>query len=182
MSLPDALQIRPATEADLPALLALAERTFREAWADDNDPENFERYCREAFNPARLAAEFADPRSEFYLVLRAELPVAYLKLNLHTAREGLDGDDHLQIERIYVLAEYQGQRLGGRLLELALERAAAVGAPWLWLSVWQEAPRSIRFYQRNGFEIFGTGVFQLGDDPQTDWLMKRRVPREKISF
>jgi ribosomal protein S18 acetylase RimI-like enzyme len=160
---------------DLPVLRDFAEQTFRRAWQGMTDPAEFEAYCTYAFTPEKLGAELADPQSEFYFVREGDTPVAYLKINLDQTPEELSPDPAVQIERIYVRHDYQGRRIGERLLGLADERARATGARWLWLSVWQEAPRSVEFYRRNGFEVCGVTTFWDGFAPSEDWIMKRAV-------
>ncbi len=177
--LPDIYRVRP-DEVDL--LTALAERTFREAWQDDNDPENFEIYCRANFTTEKMAIEMDASGSEFYFARLGDRPVAYLKINL--ARRPADStaataEKNAQVERIYVLKEYQGQRIGEQLLRFAEKRAEAAGADWLWLSVWQKSPRSVIFYQRNGYETFGVETFWVGNDPQPDWLMRKHLENGK---
>ncbi len=175
--------IRTITTPDLPALRDLAERTFRDAWQHDNDPEQFEAYCQKNFALETLVAEHAVPGSEFYFALLEERPIAYLKLNLHRlpdpATAVLSADlwpgDTLQLERIYVHQSAQAQGIGEHLLAFTENRARAIGAVWIWLSVWQKAPRTIRFYEKNGFETFGVETFWVGDDPQPDWLMRKRM-------
>ena len=44
---------------------------------------------------------------------------------------------------------------------------------YVWLGVWEQNPRAIRFYEKNGFVPFDTHVFILGEDKQTDILMKK---------
>ncbi len=176
------LSIRPVEPDELPLLLQLAERTFREAWQAQNNPVHFEDYCRTHFTLERFAAEMAAPDAGFYFALQKNTPVAYLKLNIGqlpgaSARleQPLWPGKPLQIERIYVDAPWQGHGLGGRLLAFAEEQARQTGATWLWLSVWQEAPRAVRFYEKNGFRIFGTETFWVGADPQPDWVMRKPV-------
>jgi ribosomal protein S18 acetylase RimI-like enzyme len=41
--------------------------------------------------------------------------------------------------------------------------------------VWQQNTRAQAFYKRWKFSIVGEHVFQLGDDPQMDWLMERSL-------
>jgi GNAT superfamily N-acetyltransferase len=150
--------IRRVESPDLATLCALAERTFRDAWQDENDPENFEAYCREHFSPEKLRAELAQPGVEFYFALINEQPVAYLKLNMNrppkspgdSESPGDLGGQAVQLERIYVLQGFQSQRIGAKLLEFSEERTRQTGAKWLWLSVWQKSPRTIRIYERNG--------------------------------
>lgn len=171
--------IRPTLPAELPALRELAERTFREAWQHMNDPEPFEQYCREKFTPEHIAVEMARPGSEFYFACIDDRPVAYLKLNIDCLPESAEPmpvpGNAVQIERVYVLQNIQSQGLGAQLLQFSERRACETGASWLWLSVWQKSPRSILFYERHGFSIFGVETFWVGDDPQLDWLMFKAV-------
>jgi len=45
----------------------------------------------------------------------------------------------------------------------------------VWLGVWEHNPRARAFYRKCGFIDVGEHVFQLGDDPQRDVLMARRL-------
>jgi ribosomal protein S18 acetylase RimI-like enzyme len=45
----------------------------------------------------------------------------------------------------------------------------------VWLGVWKENHRAIKFYERWGFEIFAEQEFILGNDHQIDWLMKKTL-------
>lgn len=169
--------------SDLATLRDLAERTFRDAWQDMNEPEAFENYCREKFTVAQLRLELETAGAEFYFAMDDGLPVAYLKLNFDkNPGSASEPDSHepwegtaVQIERIYVLPDYQGRRIGGQLLRFAEDRAHRTGSAWIWLSVWQKSPRSIQFYERNGYTIFGVETFWVGNDPQPDWLMRKKI-------
>lgn len=172
--MPD-ITVRLLDPSDLPALRDLAELTFRAAWQVDNDPEEFEQYCSDNLTEEKLAAEMDEPNAEFYFAEIDDAPVAYLKLNIAQMREGVDDPRPVQIERIYVHPDYQGQGIGEQLLTFAEQRGRDIGARWLWLSVWQKAPRTIRFYENNGFRIFGIETFWVGNDPQPDWVMKREI-------
>lgn len=43
---------------------------------------------------------------------------------------------------------------------------------FLWLGVWEKNDRAIEFYQNHGFSKFGTHPYYIGEDKQTDWLMR----------
>jgi ribosomal protein S18 acetylase RimI-like enzyme len=43
----------------------------------------------------------------------------------------------------------------------------------VWLCVWQENPRAIAFYGKQGFITVGSQIFILGTDRQLDWVMAR---------
>lgn len=84
-------------------------------------------------------------------------------------------DKALEIERIYVLSEYHGKRIGQLLYEKAMQIAKQSNADYIWLGVWEENPRAISFYKKNGFVEFDKHIFKLGDDEQTDIMMKLQL-------
>ncbi|MNE89030.1 Protease synthase and sporulation negative regulatory protein PAI 1 [compost metagenome] len=79
------------------------------------------------------------------------------------------------MERIYVLQEFLGKKVGQLLIDKALEVAALQNVKFVWLGVWEENYRAIRFYEKNGFIIFDKHIFRLGNDEQTDLMMRREV-------
>ena len=60
-------------------------------------------------------------------------------------------------------------------MDACFERATRHGRDVMWLGVWEYNPRAQRFYEKNGFQIVGKHVFQLGADPQTDLLDAKRT-------
>ena len=79
----------------------------------------------------------------------------------------------MEIERIYVSSSYYGEGVGQLLFEKALQIARDNAKNCIWLGVWEHNPRAIRFYEKNGFTPFDQHIFKLGDEEQTDILMKR---------
>lgn len=115
--------------------------------------------------------------TQFYFAEKDGEVFGYLKVNFAEAQtEAQEQIDALEIERIYVLQQYHGSEVGKKLYEQALEIARNRKATYLWLGVWEENSRAIRFYQKQGFIEFGQHIFQLGDDAQRDVLMKKTLP------
>ena len=166
------LQILPATLEDLAALQAIGRKTFAETFAESNSEENLAAYLEEGFSEDKLGAELRNENSQFYFALQKEDVIGYLKVNFGDAQSEKQDPNALEIERIYVLQQYHGTQVGVLLYEQALAIAKERKAPFIWLGVWEENPRAIRFYQKQGFVEFGEHIFQLGDDAQRDVLMK----------
>ena len=163
------------TPGDLKALQQLASETFVDTYAALNTPENMERYLAEKFNDDQLLKELQDPDSYFYFVSDDDDILGYLKLN--TGASQTEPQDHraVELERIYIRKAHQGRQIGVVLFEKAVEVARQLNAPYLWLGVWEENPKAYRFYQRMGLIPFDSHVFKLGDDEQTDILMKMEL-------
>ena len=132
-------------------------------------------YMDRAFNPAQLMVELENQRSEFYFVTELEKKVGYIKMNQSGAQSDLQDDNSIEIERIYVDASCQGKGLGTMLLNHAKERAEELNLRYIWLGVWEKNKDAIRFYERHGFEAVSSHEFKMGDDVQTDILMKYDV-------
>lgn len=164
--------IRQASPFDLAALQAIGRKTFVETFAEGNSAENLAAYLEEGFSEDKLRTELRNDNSQFYFALQKEEVIGYLKVNWGDAQSENQDPNALEIERIYVLQQYHGTQVGALLYEQALSIAQARKAPYIWLGVWEENPRAIRFYQKQGFVEFGEHIFQLGDDAQRDVLMK----------
>jgi len=167
------ITIRKITVADLEALSDVSNHTYREAFFEAyNDDTAFEAYTRELFAPERLKVELANPDMEFYFAMNGAQPVGYVKLNLGNAQTIFRGNDAAEIERIYVRQAYQNQKIGEGLLHHAAATAQGKGLKMLWLSVWENNDRAIRFYTHHSFQKFVTHQYLIGNDLQTDILMK----------
>jgi ribosomal protein S18 acetylase RimI-like enzyme len=165
--------IRTATPADAEALADLGARTFREAFARDNTPEDMAEYLARHFGGALQRAELEDRSVRFLLVEAHRQPAGYVKLR--TGPANACGRRPLEICRFYLDRPWHGSGAAAQLMDAILDLARREGHDDLWLAVWEHNARAIRFYQKLGFARVGEQPFQLGSDLQVDWLMARRV-------
>ena len=68
-----------------------------------------------------------------------------------------------------------GKGVGKKLMEASIDIAKEKGKKALWLGVWENNQRAIDFYTKWGFQKFSEHAFMLGNEIQTDWLMKKPV-------
>ncbi len=167
--------IRKVTLQDIGLLQEIGRKTFFETFAESNTEENMSKYLEEGFSIEKLTEELNDNYSEFYFAVLAEKVIGYLKLNFGSSQTEIQDNSSLEIERIYVLEEYHGKKVGQLLYEKAIEIAYNKEVEYVWLGVWEENPRAIRFYEKNGFVAFDKHIFKLGDDEQTDIMMKKKL-------
>jgi len=159
--------------ADVDMLQDLSRQTFTETFSDCNTAENMDIYLAESFSISKLTNELNNPDSEFYFARISEKVAGYLKLNFRTAQTELIDSNSTEIERIYVLKEFQGKKVGQALFETALSLARESKNHYVWLGVWEKNDKALSFYRKNGFVEFDRHIFRIGDDQQTDLLMKR---------
>lgn len=165
--------IRKITMDDIPVLQEIGRQTFYETFASVNTPENMKKYLEEKFAVATLAEELSNRHSQFYFAVLDNEVIGYLKINLGGSQTELQDQNGLEIERIYVLQAYQGQNAGQALYTKAIEVAVQNKVQYVWLGVWEDNKKAIGFYAKNGFIAFDQHIFKLGDDEQTDIMMKK---------
>lgn len=173
----DTITIRKATAKDAETLQALARKTFFETFAAHNTEDNMKKYLEEDLSLPKLNAELNNPGSAFYFASFQDQLVGYLKLNFGQSQTELQDNTAVEIERIYVLQAFQGKKLGQLLYQHAVAIATAMQAAYIWLGVWEQNFKAIAFYEKNGFVPFDKHLFTLGDDVQTDIMMKRSLTK-----
>ena len=169
------ITVQKISISDLPALQKIGRQTFYETFAASNTEENITKYLEEGFSEDKLTTELEDPNAEFYFATLDNEVIGYLKLNFGASQTELKDDKALEIERIYVLQEFHGKKVGQILYNKAIEVAKDKKSDYVWLGVWEENPRAISFYKKNGFEEFDKHIFKLGNDEQTDIMMKLKL-------
>ena len=169
------MKIRKINIDDLETLRYLSIQTFKETFEEVNTEEDMQKYLIENLSIEKLKTELENVNSEFYFAENNDEILGYLKLNFKDAQTEKLEENHFEIERIYVLKAFLCQKIGQILFDKAIEIGREKNLEYVWLGVWEENHRAIRFYEKNGFEIFGKHDFVLGKDVQTDLLMKLKL-------
>ena len=169
------IAIRFAIQKDAAFIAELSRQTFYETFAPFNTVENMEKFMRESFSTQLLMDEVGAPGNIFLLAEEGATTVGYARLRLDNIPPSLGYTPALEISRIYVVSEFKGTGVGNALMQKAIDIAIEHHKPVIWLGVWEQNERAIAFYHHWGFEKFDTHIFQLGEDAQTDWLMKKIV-------
>lgn len=171
------LTIRQAVIEDAKLLTDLAYTTFWDAFAHHpkNAPDDLNHYMRQAFNEEQIAAELSDLRNIFLIAEIADEAAGYAKIIMDNIEPGITAERPVELSRLYSHQKHLGQGVGQGLMEACFDRARAENRDVMWLGVWEFNPRAQRFYEKNGFRIVGSHVFQLGKDAQTDLLMQREL-------
>jgi ribosomal protein S18 acetylase RimI-like enzyme len=166
------LDFKKCTGSDLEELIEIAKTTFINAFEKDNDPVDFKAYINSAFESNTIKAQLENTDSYFYFVFMDEQLVGYFKLNVSDAQTDIKTEEAIELERIYVRQEFQGQQIGKLMLNEAKSLAAEKNKKYIWLGVWENNHDAIRFYQKHEFTKFATHPYFVGTDEQTDWLLK----------
>jgi diamine N-acetyltransferase len=171
------IEIRQATAEDAKVLTDLAYTTFWDAFAHHpkNAPDDLHHYMRQAFNFEQISAELTEEKNIFLIAEIDGDPAGYAKLINDVIEPGIAAERPMELNRLYSHQQFLGKGIGQALMDASLERAKQENRDVMWLGVWEYNPRAQRFYEKNGFRVVGSHVFQLGEDAQTDLLMQKEL-------
>ena len=156
-------------------LQEIGRKTFYDTFFESDSEESMKAYLDTSFSTEKLTAELENPNSEFYFATQNEVVIGYLKVNFGAAQTELQDANAVEIERIYVLQDYHGKQVGQLLFEKAMAIAKNNHCNYIWLGVWEENHRALQFYTKNGFVAFDKHIFVLGEEEQTDIMMKLKL-------
>jgi ribosomal protein S18 acetylase RimI-like enzyme len=149
--------------SELSWLQEISKKTFEETFAAFNTKEDMTHYFEHNLSLDQLTLELESPASSFYFIYVEEELSGYMKLNI---------SETFEIERIYILKNFQGIGVGKTFMNFAFAQAQSRGFTSLWLGVWEHNSKAISFYKSLGFTTYGEHDFLLGSDLQRDILMR----------
>lgn len=130
------LQLIPVFEKEIRSLHRLSLETFKETFEAENKKEDLLAYLKQKMSIRQLKKELNNPFSSFFFATHKKQMAGYLKLNFDNSQtENVLNNQAFEIERIYLLKEYQNKGLGTELFEAAIQIGKEKRYRMLWLGV-----------------------------------------------
>lgn len=168
----DPIHISLAEAGHVLNITDLAKRTFIETYAELSNPENLQLYLDRHFTVEQIEAELSDPACRFYLAWKGNQLAGFVKIRKDRQPKGIENMKALEIQRIYVLQEFQGFSVGKELIRLVKDIAKSEQDQVIWLQVWQKNEKAIQFYRKAGFVVYETANFEFGNEIHQDFLLR----------
>ena len=172
---PAGLHIRRATLADAPLIASFGAETFVTSFGAQNTPANLAKHLAKAFGEQIQTRELTDPSITYLIAEQNGRTAGYAQVREGDAPECINGPAPVEVRRFYVTHEFHGTGIAQALMNACASEARRRGGRTLWLGVWEQNPRAIRFYTKWGFEDVGGQTFMLGDDPQQDRVLSHSL-------
>lgn len=169
------MKIKKCSLDDILDLQKIYRQTFFETFSEQNSEENMRIFLDKAYSEEKLKSEIEDKESETFLAVENQKTLGVLKINTGNAETESGLENSLEIQRIYILKESKGLGIGTVFMNLAEKKARELGVSFIWLGVWEKNFPAQKFYTDKGFRRFSEHAFVLGDDIQTDFLMKKEL-------
>lgn len=166
--------IRPALPADAQELALLGERLWRDTYTGLIPDSNLELHLTKTFGLEQQEAELKNPSNTMLVLEESGSLQGYALLHPHgpeVANPACAFARPLEVVRFYVDKSLHGTGAAQLLMGAVLAHAAAEGHDGVWLQVWEQNPRAIRFYAKVGFQDAGDATYRIGLQVDRDRLL-----------
>lgn len=167
--------ILEAQQGHAKLLSELSRKTFFEAYASSNTPENMALYLNSNFFESTFAEQIANENDHFLIALGNLIPVGYAHLRREVDPKITANQNSVELVRFYVDQKWHGKGVAHLIMKECLRWSFKQGFNEIWLGVWEKNPRAQAFYKKWGFEQVGVHPFHFGDEIQVDYTFMRRL-------
>lgn len=164
--------IRKATIKDAELIATIGRKSFLEAHRLSSPESDMKAYLDEKFHIEPIEKELSDTKNIFHLFLHQDQPAGYSKIVFNCPTEQITETTNIcKLERIYFLEEFLGKNLGSQFLNFNINLAKQNNQIGIWLTVWTENNRAVRFYEKYNFKTIGEIMFKVGNTYNPNYLM-----------
>ena len=144
-------------------LVKIGKASFLQAHGKSASEKDIKAYTDKVFTETAFSKELSNPDNLYHLIYSNDKVAGYSKIVLNQANTNIEQQSVTKLERFYLLEDFYGQNIGAKLFEFNIELSKSHLQKGMWLYVWVENQKAIRFYTKNGFKIVGSYDFQISE-------------------
>lgn len=158
------MNIRKVEISDIPILKDVIVESFLVPHGHAAPKELIDNYVENNFNEKAILEDISNPKNQYHLVEFQNRIVGFSKIIFNYKNENIAFHNVTKMERIYLLKETYGLGLGKLLFDFNVKLCKKNNQKGMWLHVWFENPRAIKFYQKMGMQSIGYFDFPVSKD------------------
>ncbi|WWC58033.1 uncharacterized protein I303_100568 [Kwoniella dejecticola CBS 10117] len=186
--------IRLATAEDAPAVSKLISETWSTLFGYSVSKQDLDTYLSTSLSPETIRSEIQESNNVFILAvtnshststptpsggrIKGEgnediLGVSQLVVNSKSTPSSstLDPETSIELQRIYISLKTHGKGLGSSLIRASEEKGRELGRKQIWLGVWENNEKALKFYEKCEFKCVDEKVFYAGSSRRRDLVM-----------
>lgn len=156
------IEIRRATINDADTIALLGRTTFIESHSHfvQNDAA-VKTFCDKEFDIAKIKEDLSSNNQLFWLVFYKKKPVGFAKVISNASNKFLNSDSVCKLDKIYILNEYIGHKLGLQLHAEIIKTMQELKFEFIWLVTYIYNYKAIKFYENNQYKKSGFTDFMV---------------------
>lgn len=162
-TLKEVVLIERATEKDYKLIADIGNISVEEAHRESSPAEDLAHYMKTNYSYEAIKEELRNPDNIYHIVYSDGSPAGFSKVVLNAEHPNIKEKNVTKLDRIYLLKEFFGLKLGAELLKCNIELAKRNGEAGIWLFTWVGNETAVQFYLKAGFQIIGTHKFKVSE-------------------
>ena len=150
-----------ATEKDYNSIVSIGKISVAESHRGSCSAEDMNEFLERNYNSHAIKEELKDVNNIYYIINYNDKPVGFSKIILNAKHPNIITENVTKLDRIYLLKEFYGLKLGLELLNFNIELSRNNNQSGIWLYTWIGNNRAINFYLKAGFTIIGSHKFYV---------------------
>ena len=155
------ISIKRATANDYRPIVDIGTVAVGEAHRESTTADNLNSYLQKHYNDDAIKAELEDQDNIYHIIWYNDKPAGFSKIELNVKEAAIEADNITKLDRIYLLKEYFGLKLGWELLNFNIQIAKENNQSGIFLYTWTGNNRAVDFYLKTGFTILGSHKFYV---------------------
>lgn len=123
--------------------------------------KDIDKYLQDHFSVVNFTRKLSDPKNEYYFIKHKGKVAGYSKIVFNLPNQYIQTPNNTYMSRLYLLKEFYGINLGKQLFDFNVQLSKVNNQAGMWLAVWIENTRAIKFYTKMGFKIVGSYDFPI---------------------
>jgi len=166
--------IRRWQKSDLESIRRITWQSWISTYSSFIPESDFASYFNTHYTEPSLLSMFDDPSVRGFIAEVDDHIVGYARLFFNR------DENRLYVSSLYLLPEFEGKRIGMRLLESAGGYAAENGLEELWIGVMVKNTQALLFYRKMGFLFVREEPFTMGETTVSHLIGYKRLSRSTL--
>jgi GNAT superfamily N-acetyltransferase len=155
--------IRRAAPTDSVIIASIGMRAVEASHRASSSAEDMAAYLSRHYTEEAIKMDIDQDDNIYHLLYLDNQPVGFSKIILNAEHPNVPGSNFTKLDRIYLLSEFHGKKLGFELMQFNIDYSREQGQAGMWLFTWTGNERAVDFYKKVGFTIIGSHQFKLSE-------------------
>ncbi|MDO7135538.1 GNAT family N-acetyltransferase [Algibacter lectus] len=157
------VKIVQATVKDAQLIAKVGRQTFLESHGHSASEDDIKKFVNKTYQEQAIAEEFKNENVQYYIISFEGRIAGFSKIEINAISPWVNESAVTKLDRLYLLEAFHDKKLGVELFNYIIETSKQYNQKGIWLAVWVENLKAIKFYTKNEFKIVGDYNFKLSD-------------------
>jgi diamine N-acetyltransferase len=150
-----------ANERDCNSIVSIGKTSIAESHRGSCSEADMNEFLERNYNINAIKEELNDISNIYHIIKYNDTPVGFSKIILNAKHPNVIAENVAKLDRIYLLKEFYGLKLGLELLNFNITLSKMNNQSGIWLYTWIGNQRAIDFYLKAGFTIIGSHKYYV---------------------